>query len=108
MRWDEFTSQLTSTDIFIPEKLTDKKIEKLLKKIYSAIDAAVEDNCPTVPAFSRKVNNKWFNGNLSEQESKLKKYYAQAMSSKNPTDHKKYRRAHNRYKRNCRFFRREG
>ena len=45
-KWKEFTEELVKVDPFIPEWISPKKLDKMVNKLYKAINAALDKACP--------------------------------------------------------------
>ena len=62
--WKSFTSDLSKAKFYFPENMTDKKVDKLLHKVYTLIDRALDRASPLRPAFQRDPIKPWYTDKL--------------------------------------------
>ena len=100
-KWKTFSNKLNK-DFVIPERITLKKIDKMLDYLYSAIDEALDLACPKhliVP----KIKTHWFNDTAKNLQKKVVKCYDKARRTKSVNDAKKFQFINKRFKKTCRF-----
>ena len=60
MDWGLFYQFLEDQQFYVPLSMTDKKLDKLVCKLYRAINEALNHTCPLTPGHFRGKNNTWF------------------------------------------------
>ena len=58
--WTLFTDKLSKTDYYIPDTLTQKKLDKLLKQVNTSINEALDTSCPLTKGHKRDPANVWY------------------------------------------------
>ena len=102
MDWPGFSDCLKNASITLPENITDKKLDKLTTKLYSALNDAINKNAPLTNSYKRQPNNPWYDERLSELRERVGKAHKLLRSHPSTTNHSNYRRLHNKYKKLCR------
>ena len=64
--WIGFKSSLKATHLHIPENMTDKKLDRLVKHFYNNINEALDRFCPMTKRISRDKDNPWYTERIED------------------------------------------
>ena len=84
--WPEFTEILQKTNIRLPHKLNERRIEYLLDKVYKNIYSAMEKTVPKMTPSGKQKPDKWYGEKLRVKRNKLaklKRLYQRKPSDRN-------------------------
>ena len=107
--WALFTDELKKATFYRPEKLTDYKLDKLVGKLYTVINKALNKACPIVKGMSRDPVNAWYTEEVDLERQKVASSYERAKRSRAGSEqwriykknYKAYRAMLRRSKRKC-------
>ena len=105
-KWDVFTKQVSEYDFHMPENLTSRKLDGLLKRWYSVINAALDKACPKRKARLSPVEKDWYGRDQRFLKNRAKRKYLAQRRSNCPRKRKAYIKAKRAYSRSCRAGRR--
>ena len=100
--WSLFTRILSKADLFIPTKMSQKKIDNLVRNLYRKLNSALDKACPLRKAKYQKENLKWFTGKLKSHANKISKQYHIARRCNSLTENIKYKIMRANFRRSCR------
>ena len=100
--WSKFQSILGSKKFSIPERITAKKLDKMVSHMYSVLEEALDKACPIRKIKDRYKGNVWFTEKLERKKSKVQRQYHIANNSPDIEEKKKYQKMHKKFKRACR------
>ena len=100
MDWNKYTSYLTKTNINIPDRITKKKVDNIVQKLYDKINHALDQSCPTTMDIKKNPTH-WYNTDLKELNNKVTKAYKQYVKSNGTRERKVYIDLRNKYKYQC-------
>ena len=58
--WSTFSQVLSTTEFFIPPSMTTKKLDRLVLKLTSYINHALDECCPMTTPHQHDPHNPWF------------------------------------------------
>ena len=100
--WIKFERILANQDFFIPEVMSNKKLDKMVQSLYKAINRALNKACPERPARSDADNLNWWNRTLDREAKTLNKQFKKAKRLRTSTETLKLKNMRTRFKINCR------
>ena len=106
-KWDVFTKEIRDYDFHIPEVLSTRKIDKLLKRWYKVVQGALDSACPKREARLSPVEMEWYGKDLKYLKNRAKRKYLAYRRSQCPKKRKAFVLAKRSYSKACRKGRRE-
>ena len=100
--WTMFNRILASKEFFIPETMSNKKLDKLVQSLYKVIDTALNKACPMRPARSDTDNLNWWNSTLDKEAKTLNEQFKKAKRLRSAFETTKLKNMRVRFKKNCR------
>ena len=101
--WTTFKKELEHIEIYIPNKITPQRLEKMLDQYYKLIENALNVACPKQKAIVINKNIPWHRGLLKqlrlEKFARFEEYKKDRTNIENKT---KYYRTLNKYRSRCR------
>ena len=101
--WKVFKAELENKEIYIPNKITPQRLEKILDRYYSILKKVLNKACPKQKEIIINRNNPWHKGKQKqlriEKFAKFEEYKKDRTSIENKT---KYFNTLNKYRRLCR------
>ena len=82
--WATFHDLLREQHFYIPNTMTQKKLDKLVQKLYAAIDEALNIACPMTPGHLRDRNNIWFTEWMEALRVRVERHYRRQRRSPTP------------------------
>ena len=73
--WDILTKELKNMTIYIPEEITEQKLDKMVEKINSCIDLALDKACPLTKTKIINKNNPWWTDQLEDLRTQVTNAY---------------------------------
>ena len=58
--WDTLSTELMKMEIYIPETINERKLDKMVEKLNACIELALDKACPNVPEKIINLNNPWW------------------------------------------------
>ena len=102
--WLTFKAELEQKEIYVPNKITPHRLEKMLDQYYSLIEKALDKACPKQKEIIVNKNNPWHRGTPKqlrlEKFARFKEYRQDRTNIETKT---KYYNTLNKYKRLCRL-----
>ena len=99
--WALFSDSL-NTDYVIPEFVTIKKLDKMVKYMYDRIGIALDTACPTVLVQPKLSGNRWMTRSLKHLHRRVGFLYKRWMRTKVDTDYSAYLSAYSKFRKRCR------
>ena len=99
--WRKFTDTLHKK-YQMPERMTIKKVDHEVYKLYKDIEVALDAACPTYLSTSTSQKSEWFTDQLRSLQIKVKKQYRKAQSNDTLEEHEKFKNVRNKFRRRCR------
>ena len=99
--WRKFTDTLDKARP-IPERMTCKKLDNELNKLYNDINIALEAACPKFKAKWKPKKTEWYSDKIAALHFKVKKQYRKAMSTEVRDEFDKYETLRKKFRRRCR------
>ena len=100
--WSEFTKILQSKTFSVPDRVTCKKLDKMVSFLYATLEEALDKACPIRKTKSRYKGSHWFSKVLERKQRKVKRQYDIAIRAPVEEEWDKYRRMHGKFKSECR------
>ena len=101
--WLTFKAELEKKEIYIPNKITPHRLEKMLDQYYSLIEKALDKACPKQKEIVINKNNPWHRGTLKQLRLEKFARYEEYKKDRTNTENKsKYYNTLNQYRRLCR------
>ena len=97
--WKKFQESLRGCDVFIPEKMTKKKLDKLLRNFYSSINTALDKACPMTKRRIFDDQNTWFTEEIEELRQLTIRAYK---TNPQEEERERFKLAKRRYRTACR------
>ena len=82
--------------------MTNKKLDKLLQKLYRSIYSALDQFCPLTSGHRRDLNQTWYTEWMQALRSRVERHYQQQRRSPTPRNVELFRASQARYKKECR------
>ena len=99
--WPVFRRSLATTQYWIPEIISMKKLDKMLQKLYDSIEDALNIACPKITISPTIQKNHWITEEHLQLKKKVGELYKKAKASNNEQDWDTYKRADKSFKRTC-------
>lgn len=104
--WPLFQKTLDETHLHVPRVVNFKKIDKMVKNLYRAINHALDKACPLHDIKPPKPFSHWYNEDHRTLAAKLKKQFKKAKRARNEEEVGKFRTLQDEYTKLCRKDRR--
>ena len=102
-KWEYFTRSLQKESFFIPDTITEKKIDKMVNNLYEKLNYAINLACPlSTQKFDPTDKKEWFTPELKQLEKSVAKTYRLAKSRSSQNLWIKYKKEHASFKKACR------
>ena len=99
--WTTFTSSLTEADYKIPKDMSMKKLDKLVDRLYSCLDQALDLACPEITTSQVVHSSHWATEKHEQHKNKVSALYKQAKTSGDKNDWQTYKIADKKFKQMC-------
>ena len=99
--WDLFTDTLRLDSFHIPQVIDQRKLDKLVSKLYNRLNNALDLACPLHEVGNKIQVNKWYDSSLEQLSRRVAKAYKKSCSSGLEHDRVKFRELANKYKKAC-------
>ena len=99
--WRKFTDALDKQRQ-LPDRMTCKKLDKEIDKLYKDIDAALDDACPKYLAEIKPKKTEWYTDKIRLLHFKVRKQYKKAIEINNDDEWNKLTRMKRKFRRRCR------
>ena len=97
--WQVFSKELEKAHFFLPEKITDYKLDKLVRKFYTVINRALDLACSKFTPKARDPVNEWFDSDLLKMRDQVAELYETAHRSPRGSRHwSKYKSVQKTYR----------
>lgn len=106
-KWAVFSKHISDYEFDIPEELSTRKVEKLLKRWYKVINDALDKACPKRETKLSPLEMDWYGADLKFLKNRAKRKYLIHRRSSCPRKRKAFVRAKRAYNRACKRGRRE-
>ena len=106
-KWDIFTKHVADYEFHLPENLTSRKVDGLLKRWYKVINEGLDKACPMREPRLSPVEMDWYGSDQKYLKNRAKRKYLAHRRSGSPKKRKAYVRAKRAYSKSCRKGRRE-
>ena len=101
--WLTFKKELEQKEIYIPNKITPQRLEKILDQFYNLIEKALDKACPKQKEIIINRNNPWHRGTLKQLRlEKFARYEEYRKDRTNIENKTKYYNTLNKYRNLCR------
>ena len=88
--------------VIVPSDTTESKLDKMLKRINIAINAALKKSCPLVKASTIDPHNAWWTNELTQLRREVSKLYDKHKNDrKNTTLQEQYKQKQKVYRKRC-------
>lgn len=99
--WRKFTDILDKERV-LPERMTCKKLDQEIDRLYKDIDHALDVACPKFLTKVQKKKADWYTDKIAHLHFKVKKQYRKAMESGVQYEWEKHERLRKSFRRRCR------
>ena len=106
-KWGVFTEHIANYDFHLPENLTSRKVDTLLKRWYKVVNEGLDKACPKRAARLTPVEEDWYGKDIRHLKNRAKRKYLAYRRSSCPKRRKAFVRAKRAYSRACKKGRRE-
>ena len=100
--WPKFTQQMRQPGYTIPDRITPKKLDKMVSYFYHRVEEALDLSCPKISAKVKFRGGKWFSDSLSKENLKIRKQFNIAKRFDTQEEWAKYHVMHRKFKYRCR------
>ena len=99
--WRKFTDSLDKVRD-IPRRITCKKVDKMVDKLYKDIDIALDSACPKFKVTRKRKKAEWYTDKIALLHKKVKKQYQKALNAGTQEEEDKYEILRKKFRRRCR------
>ena len=99
--WPRFSRILSKHNFFIPDIMTPKKLDSMIRSLYKALNHALDISCPKRPVKPNPENLNWWNGKLNRQAKDLNRQYKKAKRVRSLTETVKLKIMRQKFKKCC-------
>ena len=99
--WVTFRSLLSTADYMIPSRMTMKKLDRTLHRLYRILNHAIDTACPKITITPTVKKDHWSTEEHKVSKARVSGLYKQAKTSGNDVDWKIYRDADRAFKKKC-------
>ena len=99
--WHLFSDTLRQADYKIPEAMSMKKLDRLVQRMYSLLETALDAACPIITRESVVHKNHSSTDKHAIEKKKVSELYHRAKSSQKEDDWARYRLADKQFKKMC-------
>ena len=99
--WDKFSTILAGADYEVPKDMSMKKLDKLVKKVYSHLERALDEACPLSKITPTVGKSHWANEKHDRGKARVSDLYRKAKQSGIERHWEEYRTADREFKRLC-------
>ena len=99
--WRKFTDILDKNRT-LPERMTCKKLDREVNKLYSDIEYALDVACPKFKATTKGKKSEWYTDKIAALHLKVKKQYKRALEVDSEYEWEKYNILRKKFRRRCR------
>ena len=100
--WSRYSCELRKPGFQIPERITCKKLDKMVSYLYSRVEDALDLACPKVSSKIKFRGSKWFTKSLARNNVRIRKQYRLASRFDTQEEWDKYFVMHKKFKYKCR------
>ena len=86
--WEMFRKELTDKQIYVPNKITPQRLEKMLDQFYKQIERAFDKACPKQKEIIISKNNPWHKGTLKQLRIEKFARYEKYIQDRNHAENK--------------------
>ena len=86
--WLTFKAELEQKEIYIPNKITPHRLEKILDQYYNLIEKALDKACPKQKEIIVNRNNPWHKGTLKQLRIEKFARYEEYIKDRTNTENK--------------------
>ena len=106
-KWEIFTKHVSDYEFHLPETITTRKVDSLLKRWYKVIQEGLDKACPLREPKLSPIDKQWYTNDQKHLKNRAKRKYLAHRNSDCPKRRKAFVRARRAYKRACRRARRQ-
>ena len=99
--WRKFTDVLDKVRP-LPERITCKKLDREVSKLYSEINSALDTACPRYVVKVKKGKSEWYTDKIEKLHHRVRKQYKKAMNTEVDEEMQKYHVLRKKFRRRCR------
>ena len=99
--WKRFRRIIANHTFYKPPDMTIKKIDTMLRALYTLLNRALDKACPMRPARAEESNLKWWNARLDRESKKLHKQHKIAKRCRSLTETIKLKIMKQKFKKLC-------
>ena len=99
--WLRFRRIIENHHFFVPDILTNKKLDNMVRVMYKVLNRALDMSCPLRPTNPTEQNLKWWNNSLNRKTKKLNKQYKIAKRCKTLSETVKLKIMKQKFKKAC-------
>ena len=101
-QWTRFGILADSKHLYLPRRVNNKKLDRMLHSFYKSINYALEEVCPKTSVLKSSRSFKWYTEVHKELSERVNKAYILSRKTCRNEDHETYKSELNTYKRRCR------
>ena len=105
--WPLFRETLDKEHLHVPRVLNPKKLDKMVRNLYRAINNALKEACPKHVIKPSKPYSHWYNDDHKKLAKKLRKQYTKMMRVKNDQETSRFHKLQAEYNTLCQQDRRQ-
>ena len=99
--WKVFTEHLRQIDYALPQDISMKKLDRLVKQLYQHIDSALDKACPITTITQKVRSGFWATDKHDKAKAQVTNLYAKAKSSGKAEDWETYKVHDKKFKKMC-------
>ena len=96
--WNQFQLDMGLVQIYTPQTIDQKKLDKMVHKITHVIEEITEKCCPTMPAKQVNKNNPWWTPQMNYLRKEVNALYRNYLRKQDDITHTNYRQVLRKYK----------
>ena len=100
--WNRYAIELRKPGFQIPERITCKKLDKMVSYLYGRIEEALDLACPKITTKIKFTGSKWFTKSLARNNVRIRKQHRIASRFDTHEEWGKYFAMHKKFKYKCR------
>ena len=90
--WDILSKELDAMTIYIPEVISERKLDKMVEKVNACIELALDKACPILPAKIVNKNNPWWTSQLEELRKQVTNSYKKYITNQIEGNRTRYKK----------------
>ena len=99
--WPTFTQILREADYAVPLRMSMKKLDKLVTKLYAILNKAIDLACPEIEVRDQITSNHWATDKHDTEKKRVSKLYKAAKTQQTTESWNRYKEADKAFKRLC-------